>query len=396
LSSQTCPAGQFEVLVVADSCDDDTVERATSFSAQAPYQLRVLSHSARSAAATRNLGAAQAQGGVLLFLDDDVVAQPELVQAHAETHSPDGIVLGYSKPVLPAKPSWWHYDVRRWWEDTYRAMGRPGHRFGYLDFLSGNVSMPAAMFHKAGGFDSSFAGAGLEDYELGLRLLKAGARFRFVRQAIGLHYDNTNLRQWLRRIRQEGVAHVKIGQRHPELRIPLFQHLDETGHRSRRLVSRLAFAYPHRGDLVERLLLRQAALYEQLRLRRRWRRTVMRIREYNYWRGVATASGGQKALVAWLQEAPMPPAVASNAPVVDMAVLPPAGVLQETLEQATTMGLWLHWAGVQVLSIPPKPGSEPLREEHLHAALREFAEQQFVPALALHLIRSGRGGILPC
>lgn len=391
LSRQSWPATELEVVVVADACHDDTAEMVTTYSKQAPYRLRLLSHCARSAAATRNLGATNAQGRVLLFLDDDVVAQPELVRAHMEAQHQEGVVFGYSKPMLPAKPSWWQYDARRWWEDTYRAMRQPGHRFSYRDFFSGNVSMPAASFHKVGGFDTSFTGR-LEDYELGMRLLKAGARFRFVLEAIGYHYENTDLDLWLRRIRQEGVADVQIGQRHPELRISLLAHLEGPCGRWRQLMRKLAFAYPQRGDGLERLLLCQAALYERLRLRGRWRKVVRLLRDYNYCRGVAATIGGRQALAAWLQEAPMPPTVASNAPVVDMAALPPVDVLQGMLERATNLGLRLCLGGVEVLTILPQPGAEPLREEHLYGALRRLAEQQFVPALTLHLIRSAAGG----
>jgi GT2 family glycosyltransferase len=394
LSSQTWPATEFELIVVGDSCDDDTAERVTAYSRQAPYRLHLLCHNARSAAATRNLGAANAQGSVFLFLDDDVVAQPGLVRAHMEAQHRDRVVLGYSKPVLPPKPNWWQYDARRWWEDSFRAMGQVGHRFSYRDFFSGNVSLPAALFHAVGGFDASFAGR-LEDYEFGLRLLKAGARFRYVPGAIGYHHENTDLGRWLRRVRQEGMADIQIGQRNPELRTTLFPFREPQGRRMR-LMHTLAFAPPYWGDLVERPLLRLAALYEQLRWRGRWRLVVSLLREYNYWRGVATAIGGRRALTAWLQEAPMPPTVASNAPLIDLAMLPPADVLQGLLEQAANLGLRLALEGVEVLAIPPQPGAEPLRQEHLHTALQRLAEQQFVPPLALHLIHTAGGGSLLC
>lgn len=394
LSRQSWPATEFEVVVVADACHDDTAEMVAAYATRAPYRLRLLSHCARSAAATRNLGATNAQGRVLLFLDDDVVAQPRLVQAHMEAQHRDGVVLGYSKPVLLAKPSWWQCDVYRWWEDTFRAMGQPGHRFTYRDFFSGNVSMPAALFHKVGGFDASFTGR-REDYELGIRLLKVGARFRYVPEAVGHHYDITGLDEWLRRLRQEGIGDIQIGQRHPELRTSLFD-FTEPDERWRRVMRKLAFTFPRWGDQLERLLLRQAALYERLRLLGRWRDVVWRLREYNYWRGVAAIMGGRQALAAWLQEAPMPPAVASNAPIIDMAALPPVDVLQGMLERATSIGLRLCLEGVEVLTMPPQPGAEPLREEHLHSALRGLAEWQFVPALALHLIRSTAGGGLLC
>jgi len=390
LAQQSWPANEFEVLVIADACQDDTAEMVTAFAALAPYRLHLLSHNAKSAAATRNLGADNAQGEVLLFLDDDVVPQPGWLQAHLAAHHSNEVVLGYSKPVLPAQPSWWQYDARRWWEDTFREMGRLGHRFTYRDLFSGNVSLPTSLFRQIGGFDLTFSGR-LEDYELGLRLLKAGAKFHFAPEALGYHYDTTDLVQWLRRIRHEGVAHVQMGESHPELCVSLFPEV-EACERWRRVLRGLAWAYPKRGDRLEWLLLRLAALSERLRLRYRWDQVVRVLREYNYWRGVAATIGGRQKLAAWLQEVPLPAPIASDAPIIDMAALPPPSTLQSLLEQGNRSGLRLTLDGMEVLTLSPEPGAEPLREEHLHSALRALTEQKFIPALALRLVQAAQGG----
>jgi glycosyltransferase involved in cell wall biosynthesis len=389
LSRQSWPAAEFEVLVVADACHDNTLEMVTAYSTRTPYRLRVLHHRARNAAATRNLGAANAQGTFLLFLDDDIVAQPGLVQAHMHAQHRDSVVLGYAKPILPISPSWWQHQARLWWEDRFRGIGQSGYRFRYRDFFSGNVSLPSAVFLKVGGFDPSFRR--LEDYELGFRLLKAGVRFCYVPEAIGHHYETTDLPIWLRRIRQEGEADIQIGRRHSELRASLFTHFAAPSDRRKLFIRKLAFGLSRQGNWLERLLLPQAALTEQLRLRGPWQNIVGVLREYNYWRGVATAIGTWQALVAWLQEVPMPPAIASHAPMIDMTASLPDRVLQKTLAQATGMGLRLAVAGIEVLSLPPQPGAEPLREEHLHDMWRQLKEQQFIPALAWHMIAQSRG-----
>lgn len=389
LSRQSWPTAEFEVLVVADACHDNTLEMVTAYSTRTPYRLRVLHHSARSAAATRNLGATNAQGAFLLFLDDDIVAQPGLVQAHMNAQHQDRAILGYAKPILPARPSWWQCQARLWWEDRFKGIGQPGYRFGYRDFFSGNVSLPSSQFRRVGGFNPLFRR--LEDYELGFRLLKAGVRFCHVPEAIGHHYETTDLPVWLRRIRHEGEADIQIGQCHPELRASLFAHFAEPSDGRKLVIRKLAFGLSRQGNWLEWLLLHQAALTEQLRLRGPWQNIVGLLREYNYWRGVATAIGTWHALVAWLQEVPMPPSVASHAPMIDMAVPLPHGVVQNTLAQATDRGLRLAVAGIEVLSLPPQPGAEPLREEHLQGMWRQLKEQQFIPALAWHMIAQSRG-----
>jgi GT2 family glycosyltransferase len=390
LERQTWPAEKFEVIVVADACHDGTPEMVQAYARRARYELRLLAHQARSAAATRNLGATNARGQILLFLDDDVVAQPELVSSHMQAQHPDGVVLGYSKPMVPAKPSWWQYDARRWWEDTFREMRRPAHRFHYRDFFSGNVSMPAALFHKVAGFDSAISGR-LEDYELGWRLLRGGARFRFVPEALGYHYDFTDLGRWLSRIRQEGIADIQIGQRHPELRAALFGQFDGPLGKWRRLMRTIAFTSPQVGTQMERLLLCQAVVCEKLRVRTLWQRTIGILREFNYWRGVSETIGGKRALASWLQEAPVVPAIAANAPTIDLDALPPPVLLNALLEQASHIGLRVTIDGSEVLALPPQIGAEPLREEHIQHILAMLAKRRFIPALAIRLSRSMGG-----
>jgi glycosyltransferase involved in cell wall biosynthesis len=384
LSNQTRPLADIDVVVVADACEDDTVERALAYAAQAPYRLKVLAHSARSAAKTRNYGAAQATSETLLFLDDDVLPQPGLVEAHMRAQLDGRVVLGYSKPMVPPQPSWFQLDARRWWEDRFREMGQPEHRFTYRDFFSGNVSLPTRLFRRVGGFDEGFNGR-LEDYELGMRVLDAGARFWFEPAAVGYHYDFTNLDTWLRRIRQEGVADVQIGQRHPTLRPTLLGNIEDVRGWWGPLLRDLAFAHPLRGAKLERYLLSIAAKLEQLRMRRTWRRVVRGLRKYNYWRGVGATIGGKRQLAAWLQEAPVPPSVATNAPAIDLAHVPPAEELRTLLDRATLQGVRVQIMGFEALVLPPQLGAEPLRLEHLHGAVRALARRQFIPALALQL-----------
>jgi glycosyltransferase involved in cell wall biosynthesis len=390
LAAQTWPAADFEVLVVADSCSDDTAQRVVAAASKVPYQLRLLSHSARSAARTRNLGAQHAAGTMLLFLDDDVIPLPDFVQAHLEPREPDEVVLGYSKPMLPRTPSLWQYGAYRWWEDIFRQMGRPDHRFTYRDFFSGNVSLSRALFQRAGRFDQDFQGR-LEDYELGLRLLKTGARFRFKAHAVGHHYDYTDLAQWLRRIRQEGIADIQIGDRHPELRSAMFGNVSDLSNDARGLVRKLAFVYPQGGDRLEALLLRQAHVCERLRLRYRWHQLVWLLREYNYWRGVASVLQTQRSFAGWLQEGPALLSVAVDAPVIDLAAPPPADALAGMLRAAERRGLRLMLNGVEISVLAPQHGAAPLEEAHLQSALRSLAQQQFIPALSLHLANAQEG-----
>lgn len=392
LSRQFNDTARCEVIVVADSCKDSTVEVVSDYAQTTPYRLQILNHTARSAAATRNLGASVATGKVLLFLDDDVQPQPGLIATHLAAQAPGRVTLGYSKPVIPTQPSWWQQNARRWWEDRFREMRQPGYRFTYRDMFSGNMALPAELFHSVAGFDTAITGR-LEDYELGLRLLKAGAHFKFLPDAVGLHEEYTDLFVWLARVFHEGAADVYMGQRHPELRNTIFKDFADEATSDwknvRQILRRMAFKDRGRRTWRGRGLAALARVSEKfLHSRGAWWHTMGAAREYNYWRGVASEVGNYQAMLDWLQEAPPIPTAAKNAPRIDVDHLPTDEQLQVILDQTCHTGLKLLYDGLEFMAIAPQPGYEPLRPEHIRYALYNLAQQTFVPALALHLVKT--------
>lgn len=389
------PATDLEIIVVADSCEDDTEKVVKFHSKESRCPIRYFGHEAKNPSATRNLGATHAKGRVLLFLDDDNIAQPGLLQAHMNEHQVDNrVILGYSKAIIPENPSLWQLEARLWWEDRFKEMAHPGYRFNYCDFFSGNTSLSASLFQKTGGFDLSLKR--LEDYELGIRLLRLGARFGYVPEAVGHHHDNTDLEKWLRRTQHEGEAEVQIAQRYPELSVNYFGHSLNPDNRWQRLIRKRAFASPQEGTRLEKLVLKMAKNFELLRLLNLRRKCISILREYNYWRGVATSIGSWKNMHNLLQEVPIMPAMSENAPIIDMSNLPPKAELQDILEGATQLGLRLALEGIEILTVPPQPGSETLRKKHLESMLQQLKEQEFVPAIIPQLKNLKPKGGVPC
>ena len=392
LAQQLVPGHACEIVVVADACSDGTEQMVEELRGGFPCTVQLISHNLKSASASRNAGGLRARGRTLLFLDDDIEPGPSLIGAHAAAQTGNTVVLGYSEPAYPAEPSLWQRDARLWWQGMYFQMSRPGHRFTYRDFFSGNVSLPGELFRSLGGFDTELER--LEDYELGLRLLKAGARFVLAPEAAGRHYDRTDLRQWLTRIRLEGKADVRIAERHPETR-PALWGLLTARHRLTALVRRYAFAAPDRGDAVANMLLAQVDRLERLRFRRPWRRAVGLLREHFYARGVAGATGGWREFLGWLQDGPAPAAVALEAPLLDLERLPPADQLAAILASASADGLRVAWRGAELGALAPVAGAEPLRLEHVRPWARNLLRNWFVPELMLPEAAI-REGSAPC
>jgi hypothetical protein len=84
-----------------------------------------------------------------------------------------------------------------------------------------NTSMPKSDFERLGGFDESFAGASVEDYDLAIRAWEAGIKILFHPAIIATHNDwaGYSIRDYCRRQRlytqQEPLFWQKYGPKHP-------------------------------------------------------------------------------------------------------------------------------------------------------------------------------------
>ena len=72
MAAQTVPATEYELILVADGCTDDTQQTVESVRAELPYTLHFIEQAAQGAAVARNRGVAEASAPLILFLDDDM------------------------------------------------------------------------------------------------------------------------------------------------------------------------------------------------------------------------------------------------------------------------------------------------------------------------------------
>ena len=388
LGRQSFPAAAFEVVVVADGCVDGTEEMVTGY--DAPFRLQVVAQPASGPAAARNAGAAHATGELLIFVDDDIEVGPGFVEAHVGAHAGQthGVALGYLPPVLAAQQGLFQANLRMWWEDMFHPMRDPGYRFTYKNLLSGNFSVARALFDSVGGFDTRLRVH--EDYELGYRLLQAGARFRFAEDAMGLHHEKTDLNRSLARKYDEGRADVQLGQRYPALMptLPLHRGLRRGRYG---LVQRLLFRAPR---LTMAVVSRTAALLpvlERLGMRRPWHQLLYLIQHGWYWRGVVEELPSRAALQAFLQTEPPPHTGAEL--VLDLRNGLAEAEAQLDRAHPTAIRLW--YGSYAIGHFAAAAGTEGFRGPHLRPLLRyRFKWPIFVAMLAERVPDEVRFGLL--
>jgi GT2 family glycosyltransferase len=216
--------GGFETIVVDDRGGADPAGGNVS---------RLLRSERVGAAAARNLGAAEASRDILLFLDDDLVPKPDLIERHLEAHGerPGGIVVGHSAPRTRSRNL-----VSRgsavWWEDDFRDRA-DAITTTFVDLFSGNMSIERETFTRLGGFDRGFGQLRREDWEFGVRALEAGLRIEYEPSAWADHELTLTVETVLRAAQLEGEGDALLAERHPRTR----PTLRRPPYRRRRLVA---------------------------------------------------------------------------------------------------------------------------------------------------------------
>jgi GT2 family glycosyltransferase len=374
LTAQAPVPELIEIIVVADGCSDRTREiRGVVW----PVPVRLIEQARQGPAAARNRGAAAATADILIFLDDDIEVWSGFVAAHLRAHADDPVrvVIGYLPPELQERRDFFAIMLRGWWEAMFDPMRDPGHRFAYSDLLSGNFSIRRALFEQVGGFNELLRCH--EDYELGFRLISAGARFAFAEGAAGWHHERTDLTRALQRKRDEGAADIELARRHPPLTpaLPLCRQAEGLTRRGRVLRS-LAVAHPGPGDLLEGCCRSLLPVLEAARLRTRWRRLLDDLLSYWYWRGV-----GESMSPSRIAELCGASPVAGPAPY-DLDLEPGLSAAVQELDRVRPEAVRLWLGSVAIGTVPSGPGAEPIRGRHLPWLLRRHFARPLGEALA--------------
>ena len=186
LARQTVNPSEYEVIVVNDGSTDG-VEGVLGPFAERCGNFRVISYQPnRGLSTARNIGWQTAQGELVLYIDDDAVADVDWIERIAGEYSPqvDG-VGGYARPYIP--------DVFSLY-DQGAAIVVYGADAERLDGAGGlNMSFKRRVLEEIGGFDARFTHIA-DDADMNRRLTAAGYRLKVVTGITVRHRSATSLR----------------------------------------------------------------------------------------------------------------------------------------------------------------------------------------------------------
>lgn len=175
-----------EVLVVDDRSPDDTAEVARRLGARV-----IVAPRNGGPGAARNLAAREARGGILWFVDSDVVARPEGAALLRAAFAEPGVraVFG-SYDDAPDGASWFS----RYKNLMHRFYHQGGRREAHT-FWAGCGAVDRAFFLGIGGFDvDAYRVPSIEDIELGYRIRRAGGRILLLPELEAKHLKVWTLR----------------------------------------------------------------------------------------------------------------------------------------------------------------------------------------------------------
>jgi glucosyl-dolichyl phosphate glucuronosyltransferase len=169
----------------------------------------------------RNTGTARASGEVLVFLDDDAVAQPDWLAGHTR-HYDDPDVIGVGGLVTASwecgAPSWFPPEFG--WVVGCSYVGQPTQEAEIRNPIGANMSFRRSVLVDVGGFSDSLGrvGAtpsGCEETELSIRAAAArpGRKIVYEPEAVVLHHvpvSRTNWAYFRSRCWREGVSKADV------------------------------------------------------------------------------------------------------------------------------------------------------------------------------------------
>jgi glycosyltransferase involved in cell wall biosynthesis/peptidoglycan/xylan/chitin deacetylase (PgdA/CDA1 family) len=276
LESQTLDASRFEVIVIVDGSDDGTIEFLEGYEPKFPLIHEWQTNSGQGAA--RNNGAGKASGNLFVFLDDDVIAGPALLQEHLNLAAVAGTTIGIGNIRYEADCDDWYIQAYSDnWNQYFAEM--PGRTPNWRDLYSGNVSIPRKLFEDSGGFATHLPAA--EDADLGCRLQAVGGKFRYAPGAIVYHPNNKTKDALIREAGIQGAATQLLSRQYRAVLADLSKSFHTMG-----LLPLALFQFGHAARISPSLLGR-FRLGTNAKRAAVWQKNIQ---QYAFWIGVRQAA----------------------------------------------------------------------------------------------------------
>lgn len=219
------PGRLHEIIVIDDGSGDETPQIVEALQRDCS-RLHYYEQTNSGVATARNNGARKARGEVLIFLDDDIVIEPDLIRRHLAAMSEFGacLVNGHWEftPSLAAalrESSFGRFRmaIEGWVKEGEEKRKLRGSYVEPSSITACNLGVRRDDYWRIGGFDEQFPFAGREDQEFSIRAARVGFRFIYDFDMRIWHNDHVlNLRQFCERKRRDAITLSLLALKYPE------------------------------------------------------------------------------------------------------------------------------------------------------------------------------------
>jgi glycosyltransferase involved in cell wall biosynthesis len=205
-----------EVLVVDDGSAIPAERVLAGLDVPAGVTLSVVRHSNAGPAFSRNVGFRRTAGQVVLFMDDDVVPPPNLLQLHAEAHMerPGSVIYGRCEWLPPPRPGAVFRALKHVADDRPKSQSwlTP---VGIV--ASGQLSVERGTFSEEQGvYRDDLVTPAAEEFELSSRLLRRGTPILLADGIVAQHDSPTGIADLCRQQYKHGMGCGEAARRCPE------------------------------------------------------------------------------------------------------------------------------------------------------------------------------------
>jgi glycosyltransferase involved in cell wall biosynthesis/peptidoglycan/xylan/chitin deacetylase (PgdA/CDA1 family) len=217
--NQDLPTDQYEVIVIVDGSTDGTAEALREFPPSCA--LRIVEQPNAGLSKARNTGLAMAKAELVMFIDDDIVCRADVLRRHVDAHAGKEPVVFHGAIYLApgTRPSILANANEAWYRRYNRRLAEHGGAIWPEGvFLISNSSTPRSTLIACGGFDEILPA--MDDFEVGLRLWKAGVKFQYLPDAVAYELSVKSWRSFLFKDGEAfGTTEVLLCRKYPDYRL---------------------------------------------------------------------------------------------------------------------------------------------------------------------------------
>lgn len=212
LRLQDFPKEDYEIIVVDDG-SNPPVKFEEDFTVLPSVKIVRLEGEERSVA--RNMGAKNAHGELVIFIDDDIFTQPDFIEKHWQAHQDFSDLLAIGEILLPEDSQdtpFGRFRQRLEKDGIPRKRGLVAEK----NFCAaGNASIKRDLFLQLDGFDTTLTSA--EDQDFALRHTAQGGQIAFLPEASVIHSDKAlDIRGYCQRNEWGSRLMLPFYQRYPD------------------------------------------------------------------------------------------------------------------------------------------------------------------------------------